>query len=57
MQVLPKTSKTSLRLWTVEEYHRMAEVGILQPDESVELVAGQIIRKNESPRNTPCNHN
>jgi Uma2 family endonuclease len=52
MQVLPKTSKTSLRLWTVEEYHRMAEVGILQPDESVELVAGQIIRK-MSPQGTP----
>ena len=34
-----------LRRWTVEEYHRMAEVGILQPDEQVELIAGQIIRK------------
>ncbi len=52
MQLLPKTSKTSLRLWTVEEYHRMAEVGILQPDESLELVAGQIICK-MSPQGTP----
>ncbi len=34
-----------LRLITVEEYHRMAEVGILQPDEKVELIAGQIISK------------
>jgi hypothetical protein len=40
------TTKTSLpltltplplRLLTVQEYHRMAEVGILQPDEKVEL--------------------
>ncbi|MEL7036212.1 MAG: Uma2 family endonuclease [Cyanobacteria bacterium J06592_8] len=36
--------ETFLRLWTVEDYHRMVEVGILQPDESVELIAGQIIR-------------
>ncbi|MGK7878187.1 MAG: Uma2 family endonuclease [Xenococcaceae cyanobacterium] len=41
-----------LRLWTVEEYHRMAEVGILQPDEKVELIAGQIIRK-MSPQGSP----
>lgn len=34
-----------LRLWTVEEYHRLAEFGILTPDEKVELIAGQIIRK------------
>ena len=42
----------NLRLWTVEEYHRMAEVGILQPDEPVELIAGQIIKK-MSPQGTP----
>lgn len=41
-----------LRLWTVEEYHRLAEFGILTPDEKVELIAGQIIRK-MSPQNTP----
>ena len=35
---------TSLRLWTVAEYHRMVETGILAPDEPVELVAGQVIR-------------
>jgi Uma2 family endonuclease len=35
----------TLRLWTVEEYHRMAEVGILQPDERVELLEGQVIEK------------
>ncbi|NES71769.1 MAG: Uma2 family endonuclease, partial [Okeania sp. SIO2D1] len=34
-----------LRLLTVDEYHRMAEVGILHPDEKIELIAGQIINK------------
>ncbi|MEA5470193.1 Uma2 family endonuclease [Spirulina sp. 06S082] len=49
MQAIASPSKLSLesplRLWTIEEYHRMAEVGILQPDEPVELISGQIIRK------------
>ena len=44
--LLPETvSSLPLRLLTVEEYHRMAKVGILHPDEKVELIAGQIIRK------------
>ncbi|NEN98068.1 MAG: Uma2 family endonuclease [Moorea sp. SIO3I7] len=47
-----QTPLTLLRLWTVEEYHRMAKVGILQPDEPVELIAGQIIRQ-MSPQGTP----
>ena len=33
----------STRRFTVAEYYRMAEVGILQPDERVELIKGGII--------------
>jgi Uma2 family endonuclease len=29
--------------FTVEEYHRMAETGVLKPDAQVELVRGQIV--------------
>lgn len=43
---------TPLRLWTRDDYHRMAEAGILHPDEPVELVAGQIILK-MSPQGSP----
>lgn len=31
------------RLFTVDEYHRMVEVGILTPDDPVELLDGEII--------------
>ncbi len=37
------------RRFTVEEYHRMAEAGILQPDERVELIRGVVRRM--SPKN------
>ena len=30
-------SPLQLRLWTVDEYHRMAEVGIFEPSERVEF--------------------
>jgi Uma2 family endonuclease len=29
--------------WTVEEYHRMGEVGLLDPDVRVELIEGEIV--------------
>ncbi|NJL78451.1 MAG: Uma2 family endonuclease [Richelia sp. RM2_1_2] len=32
-----------LRLWTVKEYHKMAEAGIFDEDERVELLEGKII--------------
>ena len=34
----------NLRLWTVEDYRRMTEAGILDDSEHVELVEGKIIR-------------
>jgi Uma2 family endonuclease len=34
------------RLFTVEEYYEMARVGILKPDERVELLDGEIVRMN-----------
>ena len=40
---------TGQRRFTVEEYHRMAETGILHPDERVELFRGVVRRK--SPKN------
>jgi Uma2 family endonuclease len=34
---------TQIHLWTVEEYHRMIDAGILTPDDKVELLEGKII--------------
>src|SRR5215210_4653603 len=31
------------RLFTVDEYHKMAEAGILRPDEKVQLIEGKIV--------------
>ena len=42
----------NLRLWTVDEYYQMAKAGILQSDERVELIAGQVIKK-MSPQGPP----
>lgn len=36
-------TSTGVRLWTQDEYHRMTDAGILNPDERVELLEGQII--------------
>lgn len=44
-------TSTGVRLWTQDEYHRMTEAGILDPDERVELLEGQIIAM--SAKNPP----
>lgn len=38
------TAQPAKRLFTVDEYHRMAEVGLLAEDDRVELIEGEIIR-------------
>ncbi|HXH81655.1 MAG TPA: Uma2 family endonuclease [Candidatus Tectomicrobia bacterium] len=43
------------RLFTVEEYHRMAEAGIFHPDERLELIEGEIVRMAPiGPRHAGC---
>jgi Uma2 family endonuclease len=34
---------TAVKYWTVQDYHRMCELGILDPDERTELINGQIV--------------
>jgi Uma2 family endonuclease len=43
--ILPKLilEPNSLKCWTREEYNRISELGLLNPDERTELIAGQII--------------
>jgi Uma2 family endonuclease len=36
-------AKIARRKFTSKEYHRMAEAGILQPDERVELIEGDVV--------------
>lgn len=36
-------SPTNLKYWTVQDYHRMSDLGILDPNERTELIAGQIV--------------
>ncbi len=43
---------TDVRLWTVGEYRRITETGILNPDERVELIDGKII--SISAKNPRC---
>jgi Uma2 family endonuclease len=43
------------RLFTVEEYHRMAEAGILGADERVELIEGEVVQMAPiGPRHVGC---
>ena len=47
MSYLPTTSPTVLQdphLWTVEQYHRMFEAGVLREEDRVELLFGQIVK-------------
>jgi Uma2 family endonuclease len=37
---------TKVKLWTVDDYHRMVETGILTEGDRVELLEGQIIEMN-----------
>ncbi len=41
----------SLKRWSVQAYHRMSAIGILDPDERTELLAGYITRM--APKGTP----
>ena len=38
------TSDLSLKRWTVDDYHRMIAIGLLTPDDRVELLDGQIVK-------------
>lgn len=47
----PRGAVTSRRRFTVEEYYRMAETGILRPDERVELLQGEVrVKSPQEPR-------
>lgn len=39
------------RLWTREEYYKMADAGVFHPEERVELIGGRIVTM--SPQNSP----
>jgi Uma2 family endonuclease len=49
------TASPPERLFTVEEYYRMAEAGILHPDERVELIEGRILKMyRKTPLHSAC---
>ena len=37
---IPNLKPHCLKHWTVHDYHRMSELGILDPNEHTELIAG-----------------
>ena len=41
--VLSRCPELPRHLWTVDEYHRMGEVGLLDADARVELIEGEIV--------------
>ena len=45
------SSEPHIRLWTWEEYYKLAEAGVLRPGEHVELIGGRIVTI--SPQNNP----
>lgn len=42
---------TRIKYWSVDEYHRMSELGLLDPNQRTELIAGQITLM--APKGTP----
>ena len=37
--------KDHLRLWTVDEFQRMTDMGVIAPEERLELIEGELVKK------------
>jgi Uma2 family endonuclease len=44
MATAGRSARVERRLFTVEEYERMAEAGVLREDTRVELIGGEVVR-------------
>ena len=42
-KAIESSSSIHFKYWTVQEYHRMSDLGILDPSQRTELIAGQIV--------------